>query len=46
MATSFGHMQQGLEALNAVLAKLGEEQVIIQQEPRKRWSLFGRGNGG
>jgi len=30
-------LQQGLTGLNAVLAELGEKQVVVQQVPRRGW---------
>ena len=38
----FGTMEQGLAGLNAVLEGLGQQQVVVQTQPRRRWLFFGR----
>jgi methyl-accepting chemotaxis protein/DNA-directed RNA polymerase subunit RPC12/RpoP len=44
----FQALEQGIGALNRVLADLDQKQVVVQVQPppRSRWSLFGRKNGG
>lgn len=43
----FGALQQGLESLNRVLSGLGQQQVVIQQAPRRGLlSFFSRSDGG
>ncbi len=43
----FGALQEGLAALNQVLASLGEKQVVVNYQPRRRFfGLFGPRNGG
>jgi len=37
-------LERGLTGLNDVLEKLGQRQVVIQAEPRRRW-FFRRSNG-
>jgi MotA/TolQ/ExbB proton channel family len=34
-------LSSGIAGLNKALTALGEKQVVIQQAPRKKWSLFG-----
>ncbi len=38
-------IERGLRGLSDVLADLGQQQVIVQQAPRRGW-FFGRRNGG
>ena len=38
----FGAMERGLAGLNEVLEALGEQQVIVQTQPRRRWLFFRR----
>ena len=40
LQSSLTEVQQGLTGLSDVLAKLGEQQVVVQQQPRRNW--FGR----
>lgn len=38
----FGAMEQGLAGLNVVLEGLGQQQVVVQTQPRRRWLFFRR----
>ena len=40
---SLSDIQRGLTGLSEVLQQLGEQQIIVQQQPRRGW-LFGRKN--
>ncbi len=40
----FAEMQRGLTSLNEVLEKLGEQQIVIQHQPRRGWWFFGGKN--
>jgi len=45
MSSYVSELQRGLQGLSEVLADLGQQQVIVQQQPRRGW-FFRRRNGG